>query len=138
MTREEAIAFRKLVEAGAVNLTDKEVSTAPDVLPRMHYTGELITNGTRINWKGKIKRAASDLWDREDQNPDNAPNIWEDVLYKQGIRIIPDTITVGLAFSKDELGWGGENDECLYKSTVDNNVYTPEQYPDYWELQEAA
>ena len=133
MTREEAIAVRKLVEAGAVSLTDKEVSTAPDVLPRMHYTGELIKNGTRINWNGTIKRAAVDLWDREDQNPDNAPNLWEDVMYRDGIRIIPDPITVGLAFAKDELGWWGED---LYKSLVDDNVYTPEQYPDNWELQE--
>ena len=134
MTREEAIAFRRLVEAGAVSLTDKDVSTAPEVLPRMHYTGELIKNGTRINWNGTVKRAASDLWDREDQNPDNAPNLWEDVMYRDGIRIIPDPITVGLAFAKDELGWWSED---LYKSLVDNNVYTPEQYPDNWELQEA-
>lgn len=133
MTREETIAFRKLVEAGAVSLTDKEVSTAPDVLPRMHYTGELIKNGTRINWNGTIKRAAVDLWDREDQNPDNAPNLWEDVMYRDGIRIIPDPITVGLAFAKDELGWWGED---LYRSKVDNNVYTPDQYADNWELQE--
>lgn len=133
MTREEAIAFRKLVEAGAVSLTDKEVSTAPDVLPRMHYTGELIKNGTRINWNGTVKRAAVDLWDREDQNPDNAPNLWESVMYRDGIRIIPDPITVGLAFAKDELGWWGED---LYRSKVDNNVYTPDQYADNWELQE--
>lgn len=132
MTREEAIAFRKLVEAGTANLTDKEVSTAPDVLPRMHYAGKLIKNGTRINWNGKVKRAAVDLWDREDQNPDNAPNLWEDVMYRGGIRIIPSSITVGLAFAKNELGWWGED---LYKSLVDSNVYTPEQYPDNWELQ---
>lgn len=128
------IKFSQPLEAGAASLTDKEVSTAPDVLPRMHYTGELIKNGTRINWNGTVKRAAVDLWDREDQNPDNAPNLWEDVMYRDGIRIIPDPITVGLAFAKDELGWWGED---LYKSLVDNNVYTPEQYADNWELQEA-
>ena len=99
MTREEAIAFRKLVEAGAASLSDKDVSAAPDVLPRMHYTGELIKNGTRINWNGTIKRAAVDLWDREDQNPDNAPNLWEDVMYRDGIRIIPDPINGGLIFA---------------------------------------
>lgn len=131
MTREEAIAFRKLVLAGSASMTDKEVSTAPDVLPRMYYTGELIENGTRINWNGTVKRAASDLWDREDQNPDNAPNLWEDILYREGIRIIPDPITAGLKFSKDELGWWGDT---LYRSKVDNNVYTPDQYIDNWEL----
>lgn len=129
MTREEAIAFRKLVEASAASLTDKEVSTAPDVLPRMHYTGELIKNGTRINWNGTIKRAAVDLWDREDQNPDNAPTLWEDVLYKDGIRIIPETITAGLAFAKGEQGWWNG---VLYESLIDANVWTPDAYPAGW------
>lgn len=129
MTREEAIAFRKLVEAGAASLSDKDVSTAPEVLPGMHYTGELIKNGTRINWNGTIKRAAVDLWDREDQNPDNAPNLWEDVMYRDGIRIIPDPITVGLAFAKDELGWWNG---VLYESLIDANVWTPDAYPAGW------
>ena len=131
MTREEAIAFRKLVELGSVSLSDKDVSTAPDVLPRMQYNGELIKNGTRINWNGTIKRAAVDLWDNEQSTPDAAPSLWEDVLYKDGIRIIPETITVGLAFSKGEQGWWKDK---LYESLADNNVYTPEQYPQNWKL----
>ena len=131
MTREEAIAFRKLVEAGYATLSDKDVSTAPDVLPRMQYNGELIKNGTRINWNGTIKRAAVDLWDNEQSTPDAAPSLWEDVLYKDGIRIIPETITVGLAFSKGEQGWWKDE---IYESLADNNVYTPEQYPQNWKL----
>lgn len=130
MTREEAIAFRKLVELCSVSLDDKTVSTTPDVLPRMKFDGKLIKNGIRINWNGTIKRAAVDLWDNEQSTPDAAPSLWEDVLYKDGIRIIPETITVGLAFSKNEQGWWEDE---LYESTADNNVYTPDQYPDWWE-----
>lgn len=129
ITREEALAFRRLVELGAQSLSDKDVSTAPDVLPRMTYSGELIKNGTRINWNGTIKRAAVDLWDTEQSNPDNAPALWEDVLYRDGIRIIPDTITPGLAFAKGERGWWGDD---LYESLLDSNVYTPEQYQSGW------
>ena len=129
MTREEAIAFRKLVELGSISLSDKDVSTAPDVLPRMTYSGKLIKNGTRIKWDDSIKRTAVDLYDTELNNPDNAPELWEDVLYKNGIRIIPAVITAGLSFAKGEQGWW--NDE-LYESLLDSNVYTPEQYPDGW------
>ena len=132
MTEKEARAFRSLVVQGATSLDDKTVSTAPDVLPRMQYDGSLIKNGTIINWGGTIKRAAVDLNDTEHNNPDNAPTLWEDVLYRDGIRIIPNPITVGLSFSKNELGWWNDG---LYKSLVDNNVYTPEQYPSNWELQ---
>ena len=34
-----------------------------------------------------------------------------------------------IAFAKDELGYWGEE---IYKSLVDNNVWTPEAYPDGW------
>lgn len=130
MTEKEARAFRSLITQGATSLTDAQVSTAPEILPRMKYDGSAIKSGTRIYWNGAIKRAASDLWDREDQNPDNAPTLWEDVLYRDGIRIIPNQITVGLAFSENELGWWGDT---LYRSLHDNNVYTPSEYPDWWE-----
>ena len=106
---------------------------APECLDRMTYDGCLIKHGTRINWGGEIKRAAVDLWDREDQDPAHAPTLWEAVMYRLGYRIIPETITVGLAFSEGEIGWWGDK---LYRSKVNDNVYTPAQYPDNWELAE--
>lgn len=130
MTEKQARSIRAVLVEGSDYLDDKTVSTAPESCRRMRYDGSLIQNGTRINWGGKIKRAAVDLYDREDQNPDNSPNLWEDLEYKDGIRIIPDVITVGKAFSKDELGWWKD---LVYRSKVDNNVYTPDQYAPNWE-----
>lgn len=130
MTRNDALAFRKLVELGSGSLDDKTVSTAPGVLPQMKYDGCLIENKTRINWNGAIKRAAVDLYDTEANNPDNAPILWEDVLYRNGIRIIPEVITVGLSFAEGELGWWKGK---LYMSIINNNTYTPKQHPDGWE-----
>ena len=78
-------------------------------------------------------RAAVDLWDNAENTPDVAPTLWEDVLYRDGIRIIPETITVGLSFAKGEQGWWGD---VLYASTIDANVWTPEAYPAGWEIVE--
>jgi hypothetical protein len=89
--------------------------------------------GTRINWHGTVKRAASDLWNTAENNPDNAPALWEDLAYREGIRMIPEIITAGTAFAKGEQGWW---DDTLYKSTMDNNVWTPEQLPAGWEMTE--
>lgn len=117
--------------AGAV-LTDAQASEYPAIYPAMQYDGALIQAGTRILWGGVLKRAAVDLWDREENNPDNAPALWENILYRDGIRIIPDPITAGTAFAKDELGWWGDS---LYKSINEGlNVWTPEEYPAGWEL----
>ena len=130
MTEKEARAMRALIEQGAASLTDLQVSTAPEVLPRLNYGGSLVSSGTRINWNGSIKRAAVDLWDTEANDPDHAPTLWEDVLYRDGYRIIPETITVGLQFSSGELGWWGDK---LYRSLRDANVWTPSAYPAGWE-----
>ena len=90
--------------------------------------------GTRINWNGTVKRAAVDLWDTAENTPDTAPDLWEDLDYINGYRVIPETITVGTAFQAGEIGWW---DGVLYESLIDANVYTPEAYPDGWQLVEA-
>ena len=130
ITLERARQLRAMIEAAAGNLTDADASTAAELFPRLKQDGSLVSAGTRINWYGNVKRAAVDLWDRTENNPDNAPTLWEDLAYRDGIRIIPETITAGLAFAKDELGWWGDT---LYKSLLDANVWTPEQHASGWE-----
>lgn len=56
--------------------------------------------------------------------------VWNDIPYRDGYRIIPETITVTTAFSEGEYGWWGNE---LYRSKVNSNVYTPAVYPDNWE-----
>lgn len=136
MTREEALKIRAQVEAGAAALPDMEASIEPSLTRKMRYDGGLIKAGTRIDWNGVLKRAAVDIWDIEENNPDNAPDLWEDVLYRDGIRVIPKQITAGLAFSFGEPGWWGD---VVMRSTLPGektNVYTPEEYPSAWEVAE--
>ena len=129
-----------VIDAGRRMVDDKTASIAPELYELMTYNEReaeaeipLIKNGTRINWNGTLKRAAVDLWDTEENNPDNAPALWEDINYKAGHRIIPEVITVGLAFSEGEIGWWND---VLYRSKVNANVYTPDTYPNNWEIVE--
>ena len=131
MKREEALRLRAIVEQSATSLDDKIASEGVTLFPRLKENGELIKVGTRINWNGTLKRASVDLWDTAENNPDNAPSLWEDIDYKEGYRIIPKTITVTTAFVKDEIGWWKDE---KYRSLNDANVYTPDQYPQGWEV----
>lgn len=130
MKRAEALYLRSIVEQAATSLDDKTASTAATLFRRLRYDGKKVGVGTRINWNGTIKRAAVDLWDTVENNPDNAPTLYDDIPYKDGHRIIPETITAGGAFALDELGWW---DGELYKSTIANNVWTPAQHAAGWE-----
>lgn len=129
MKRAEALRLRAIVEMAAVSLDDKTASEGAMLFPRLTQNGALIPAGTRINWYGTVKKAAVDLWDTAENSPEHAPALWEDISYREGIRIIPETITAATAFAKDEQGWWKD---VLYTSLLDANVYTPEQYPAGW------
>ena len=128
---EKARLQRRNIVFGSESLDDKLASETPELFDKLNENGELVPVGTRINWNGTLKRASVDLYDTKENNPDNAPTLWEDIEYKNGIRIIPEVITVGTAFSKDELGYW---QDTLYKSLLDNNVWTPEANPSGSEL----
>lgn len=133
MKRSEALKLRALVEQASASLPDKEASEGAKLFPRLTEGGALVKAGTRINWNGTLKRAAVDLWDRPENNPDNAPTLWEDIAYREGYRIIPETITATLAFAKDECGWWKDK---LYESFRDGNCYNPDVTPEWWEVVE--
>ena len=127
----DIIALKKLLRAFVASADDKTASYMPAMSPKLKQDGGLIRAGTRINWNGTVMKAAVDLWDTEQNNPDNAPTLWAKIDYRDGYRIIPDTITVTTAFSEGEYGWWGD---VLYRSKVNSNVYTPAQYADNWEV----
>lgn len=131
MTGRKVKMLRAAMEKAAESLDDKMASTAADMFPKLKGDGALMRAGTRINWDGVVKRAAVDLWDRPENDPNNAPDLWEDIPYRDGIRIIPDTITAGMAFAKGEEGW---RNGAVYVSLIDANVWTPEAYPAGWEV----
>ena len=129
MTRAEALRLRAIVEQAAASLDDQTASEGAELFPRLKQDGSLVAAGTRINWNGNLKRATVDLWDTAQNTPDVAPNLWEDIQYKQGFRLIPETITAGLAFSKGEKGWWQDE---LYESLLAANVWNPSVNPDGW------
>lgn len=133
MKAKTAARLHKTIMAAVSAIGDQQASEGVELFPKLRQDGSLIPAGTRINWHKQLKRAAVDLWDTAENTPDAAPALWEDVAYKLGYRIIPEVITSTLAFPKDEIGWWGDK---LYKSLIDANVYTPEQYTAGWEVVE--
>lgn len=132
-TVEEARAWRSQLDKALPTVPDKDASGCVDLYPTLKQNGGLIKAGTRINWGGWLKQATVDLWDTEANDPDHAPNLWVKINYKDGVRVIPDVISAAEAFALDELGWWNG---AIYKSLIAANVYTPDAYPQGWELQD--
>ena len=129
MKRSKALKIRSLAMESAVEMDDVSASSLPEMFPKLKHDGTLVNAGTRINWNGSLKKAAVDLWDTAENNPDNAPTLWEDVSYVSGIRVIPEVITATTAFAKGEMGvWK----DVVYESLYEANVWNPEQFAAGW------
>lgn len=125
------IAYRiAAASAFKESATDADASRFPSLYPKLNGDGALIKAGTRISFKGELYRARADLWDTAENAPERAPDLWDLILYKKGIRIIPDQIVTENPFTKNELGWWGD---VLYRSLLSTNVYTPAQHAAGWE-----
>lgn len=131
LTVEEVTRMLLEQQINTLSVDDATASRMVDYYPTLTGGGSLIPAGTKINWGGQLKRAAVDLWDTTGNDPGSAPNLWEDVNYRSGYRVIPEGITATLAFAEGECGWWGDH---LYRSTMDGNVYRPDTYPDGWEV----
>lgn len=131
MKRSEALKLRALIEQASASLPDKEASEGASLFPRLKGDGSLVKVGTRINWRGTIKRAANDLWDREDNDPDHAPDLWDDIAYRDGYRVLKGEIPATNPVQPDEC--------CWYKDVLYCNIlgvastYLPDVYPAGWE-----
>jgi hypothetical protein len=105
------------------------------IYPTMKYNNELITAGTYISWGKDIKIALSDVWDLEIFNPNNAPELWETVRFKDGYRYIPEVFFPTTQFPLGARGWWKDE---LYESLIEGNVYTPENHPLGWKKVEVS
>ena len=131
LNADEVLRLVLRAQVNSLDIPDATASRMVEYFPELTGDGSLIKAGTKINWHGTLKRAAVDLWDTEANSPDNAPTLWVDIAYRDGIRIAPETFTATNAAAMNELMWFGEH---IYRSGMAGNVYTPEQAPNAWEL----
>lgn len=132
LTLEEVQKLTLRKQINSLDIDDATASRMVDYYPTLSdfASGALIAAKTVINHGGTLKRATVDLWNTDTNNPDNAPTLWEDIAYHDGIRIIPEVFTSTNAFELDELGW---HDGHIYRSLMDGNVYSVTQ-EDAWKL----
>ena len=131
MNLTQAMKLRAAMVTASESLDDKTASTAPEMFGKLKQSGALVKAGTRINWNGVVKKANVDLWDTAENSPDNAPDLWSDLAFHDGYRIIPTVFTAELAFSEGETGWW-EQDGCYYTANANGTVWTPAEYPSAW------
>lgn len=120
-----------IIRAGLDLVDDKQASVGVVLYPEMQYENALIKAGSRINWNGTLKRAAVDLWDSVENNPDNAPALWEEIAYLNGYRVLTGHISASNPVQPGEMCWeDGKLYRCIYHVVC---TYRPSEYAAAWE-----
>lgn len=126
----EATQLREELNEITASLTDEEALERPILFPNWK-TGKSYTVGTRVRYGGRIFKVLQNHTSQDDWTPSRAPSLFAEILtsetgepqewqqpsstnpYLTGDRVIYDGIE--------------------YESLIDNNVWSPADYPQGWQ-----
>lgn len=133
ITRVQAKAMRRVIEAHNAALTDEEVVAAPQMLTAW-VTGKAYAAGDRVQYNGTAYKCLQAHTSQDDWTPAAAPSLWAKIL-------IPDPEVIPVWEQPDSTNpyMKGDKvhyptiDDPVYMSTIDGNIWSPEAYPAGWE-----
>ena len=133
MTREHAYKLRQMLHKASASLADDDALEAIELFP-VWQTSTNYAAGDRVRYGGVLYRRlqgheAQDTW-----TPADAPSLWARVLSPDPGQIPeweqPDSTNPYM--KGDRVRFAGK----IYESLVDNNVWSPADYPTGWKIVE--
>lgn len=131
----EYIEHQEDIEAVGEILTDEQALDNQLIYPTWS-AGTEYTEGDRVRSNDKLWKCLQTHASQEDWEPEANPAMWVEIAKPGEYREIKEDMLSTEAFAMDEIGWYQTKDN-LWKSLIDNNIYTPTAYPDGWEKVEA-
>jgi hypothetical protein len=133
MTREKALALRALIEKAAVSLPDEDALDAVELFP-LWQSGKAYAVDERIRYGEKLYRCVQAHTSQADWTPDATPALWTEVAKPGEIQVWKQPTGAQDAYSKGDKVHYPDADSPVYVSTIDNNVWSPDAYPQGWEV----
>ena len=127
ISRAKAYELRALIEKASASLDDADALEAVELFPVWAADTEYAV-GVRVRFEGKLYKCAQAHTSQEDWTPDITPALWVDVAEPGTIPVWRQPTGAHDAYMKDDLVHYPEIDDPVYISTIDNNVYAPDQY----------
>lgn len=131
LTRDMAYRYRQQMEDGAMELTDEDALEVPMLFPRWR-TDTAYAVGDRVYYEGTLYKVLIAHTSQSDWTPDVAPSLFAEVL-------IPDPEVIPEWVQPDSTNPYMKGDKVrfkddIYESLIDNNVWSPADYPAGWQL----
>lgn len=135
---ERARALRaKIEELATDHIEDGDAADFTELFPAWNGDGKAYTAGDRVRYAGTLYKVLQEHTSQADWNPEAAPSLFAEVLIPD-----PDVIPVWKQPDSTNPYMNGDKvhypdaDGPVYESTIDNNVWSPDAYPQGWTLVE--
>lgn len=123
---------KQLVSELSDILTDVQAISFPTAFPLWHCDTNYIS-GQRVRYNSVLYKCLSDHTSQEDWNPEGAPSLWAKMLIDPEDPDIPEWVqpdSTNPYMTGDKVIFNG----TTYESVIDNNVWSPADYPAGWEV----
>lgn len=135
ISRARAYALRRLIEKASESLTDEEALGGVELFPAWEQ-GKAYAVDERVRHKGKLYKCVQGHTSQSDWTPDAVPALWTEVALPGTIPVWRQPTGAQDAYmTGDKVHYPGENDP-VYVSLIDNNVWSPGDYPQGWQIEE--
>ena len=131
MKRSELYKIRSMIEKAAVSLGDDDAIEAPELFPAW-AVGVAYAVDDRIRFNDKLYKVVQAHTSQADWEPDKTPALYTEVAKPGEIPVWKQPTGAQDAYNKgDKVHYPGKNDP-VYTSTIDSNVWAPDEYPQGW------
>ena len=131
ITRERAYQLRALIEQAATLLSDEVALTGVELFPHWNGDGVEYKVDERVSYNGILFKCLQAHTSQTAWTPIDAPSLWTKVLIPDP-EVIPDweqPDSTNAYMKGDKVRYNGK----IYESLIDNNIWSPNDYPAGWQ-----
>lgn len=133
ITIEHARHLRAMIEKASASLTDNEALQAVELFPRW-AAGVDYAVDDRICYGERLYKVVQAHTSQEGWEPDKTPALFTEVAKPGEIPVWVQPTGAQDAYMTGDKVHYPDADSPVYESLIDNNVWSPEDYPTGWQL----
>ena len=120
-----------MIEKASVSLADDDALEATELFPAWQADTEYILD-QRVRYGDKLYKCVQAHTSQADWTPDATPALWTEVAKPGEISVWRQPTGAQDAYMTGDKVWYPDVDTTVYESLIDNNVWSPSDYPQGW------
>lgn len=132
ITREKALQLRQMIVKASASLDDEDALEAIELFAPWAADKDYAMD-VRMRYGEKLYRCVQAHHSQTDWTPDATPALWTEVAKPGEIPVWRQPTGAQDAYMKGDKVHYPDADGPVYESTMDNNVWSPADYPAGWQ-----